>query len=156
MNGKIGFGVDFLHAMLETNERSKAGSNNALSIARMLLILEWGLSTKEQDEANQLLWKKVNDKSLEDIANVAARLVEHVKNVPEAKSKLLADLILITSLDDDLSEDEKGFVQAFANMLDLRPSEIAKMAERADDLLNALAWFANNNSFKNKSEPAKG
>lgn len=150
MNGKINFGVDFLNAILETNERSKEGSGNALSLARVLLILEWGLSTEEQDEANQLFWKKVNEKSLDDFPDVATRLVEHCKNSPEAKSKLLTDLILITSLDGDLSEDEKGFIQAFGNMLDFRPSEVGKLAERSDDILNAFAWFANNNNFVNK------
>jgi hypothetical protein len=151
MNGKINFGVDFLHAILETNKRSKESSRNALSLARVLLILEWGLTTDEQDEANQLLWKKDEEKSLDDFLDVATRLVEHCKNSPDAKTKLLTDLILVTSLDGDLSEDEREFIQAFGNMLDFRPSEIAKIAERSDDILNAFSWFANNNDFVNKN-----
>lgn len=142
MNGKIGFGVDFIHAMLEINGRSNEVSGNALPIARVLLVIEWGLSVEEQDEANKLFWKKDKEKTLDDFSDVATRLVEHVKNAPEAKSKFLADLILITGLDEDLSEDEKNFVQVFGNMLDFRPSEIAKLVDRADHVLNALNWFA--------------
>lgn len=151
MNGKVGFGVDFLHAMLETNTRSKESNGNALPIARVLLVIEWGLSAQEQDEANEVFWKKVKDKTLDDFSDAATRLIEHVKNIPEAKSKLLADLILITNLDGDLSEDEKEFVQIFGNMLDFRPSEIVKLADRADDMLNALYWFTNNVSFNKKA-----
>jgi tellurite resistance protein len=150
MNGKVSFGIDFLHAMLETNERSKESNSNVLALARVLLILEWGLNTQEQDEANQLFWKRINDKSLDDFSDVATRLIEHVKNIPEAKSKLLADLILVTGLDGDLSENEKEFIQMFGNMLDLRPSEIGKLAERADDISNAFIWFAKNNPFVSK------
>lgn len=150
MNGKINFGVDYLHTILETNLRSSKESENAFSLARVLLILEWGLNLNEQDEANSLFWQRIENETLDDFPTAIARLIEHVKDIPDAKSKLLADVILITCLDGDVSDAERGFVQALGEEFDFRPSEIGELAERADDLYSAFAWFANNNSFINK------
>lgn len=148
MDGKISFGVDFLHTMLETDKRSDVGSPKAHPIAMIMLIMEWGLSLDEVNEANKLFWKKNDDKTLDDFPQAVNRLILYTKDVPDAKSKLVTDMIAISYLDGNVSEDEKKLILALGEMYDFRPSEMAKFSNRAFDILNVLTWVANNDAFK--------
>jgi len=147
INGKISFGVDYFGTMLEVNERSRVVKADALALARVLLVLEWGLTAQEQDEAHNIFWEKVNNLSLDEFHVVANRLIEHVKDMPEAKTKLLTDLMVVARLDGDLSDGERKLIDVFAQYLDFRSSEVQKLFERAADIVNAFAWFAEHNNF---------
>lgn len=141
MSGRISFGVDYLHMLMETNYRSTKQSEGTAALARMLLVLEWGLSVDEQDQANQEFWTQFNTESLEHFSVAVDRLTAHVKDIPDAKAKLLTDVIMITKLDLDYSDEEDRLIRALGNIFDFRPSEIEKLFDRAADVLNALSWF---------------
>lgn len=147
-NEKIGLGVDFIEVMLETNFRSKREDPNALVIARLLLVFEWGFTTDEQEKGNELFWRKVKNQSLDEIYTVISRLVIKFKDMPDAKAKIVTGVIAITKLDGNYSDGEQSLVYTLGQGFGFSADDIERFAIRADDILNTLFWFANNNTFK--------
>jgi hypothetical protein len=139
--------------MLETDSRSKVQNQNALLIARLLLVLEWGLSRDEQEESNRKFWAKVKDQTLDDFYSVLTRLLLKFKGMPEAEARLVTDVILVTMLDRDYSNGEQTMITTLGTMFSFTADDIENFASRANGMLNMLFWFANQNSFEKKISP---
>ena len=144
MSGKLKFGVDYIYAMMEINLRSKIASPNAILLARLLLVSEWGLTVEEQNTAFKEFADAIERQMLDDFSIALHRLVSSFRDDYEAKSKLLLHLIMVTLLDGDVSDDEQTLVFFIGGELDFRRSEILALADRAGDTLGMLQWFMKN------------
>lgn len=145
MDAKIRFGVDYLNIMANAN--MKAGDTfdwKAYNLSRMMLCWEWGFTSKEEDEANRIFFEMIDKKTVEELGDVANRVVEHVKNNEEAKTRLIVDMMMVNLMDGNVTSEEADLTISFANDLDFRKSEISKMEQKANDLLMVLKWFIDN------------
>ena len=148
MNGKINFGLDFITLLLYIDNLSNISSDkdegNAIVVADALLVLEWGLSVEEELEVNKIFWKKYEEETLDDFRTVISRVVDNIENAPEAKSRLISNIGTITSLDNDLSDDEAKFIHDFGGALDFSPTEIYDLLGRGVDVLKIFNYIAEN------------
>lgn len=145
MNTKVSFGFDYLNIMANADVRS--GSKNSLNgynLARVFLMTSWGLTTEEQDSANQLFWQALNNNSFEDMGVVINRFVSHMKNDLSEKTKFLTEMMTLNYLDGILTDDERDFTLAFANELDFRRSEVEEIERKAIGYAMAYTWFGDN------------
>ena len=152
MNAKIRFGIDFFYIMAGMEYAQDPKVNKSKVIVPVLLVLEWGFSTQEQNETTNLFWKMKKDGRLDDYEDVLARLLSHVKDYPDQKARLLSHLMLMANVDGKVTEEEIEFTKGLANVLDVDKVEFGELANRADDIFNILFWYAENHHFMTQSK----
>lgn len=149
MNGKLGFGIDFLQLLTEINTRSETISYDAATFARLMLVVEWGFSLEDQDSSSEQFWKLFEADALDEISTTVNRIANHFSEAPEEKCKLIADMFVIAILDQDISEKEDELIQYLGQRLHVSEPEIEKLATRANDILEAFYKITESVSITN-------
>lgn len=146
MNEKIQFGSDYLYMATTMQEIANVINPNAFAMARVLLVIEWGFSTKENNEANRQYWKNVNTNTPDDFVKATKRLIEYVKEIPEAKTNFLIDVMAIAN-EENPKELKMNFIYMLRNELGFTTSELTKFMERSTDIYNIFNFLHNNQSW---------
>jgi hypothetical protein len=127
MNGKTGFAIDYLNALVEMSVAGKArgaGLNPISTAVISLLLYDWGLNPKEVFEATRLYFSAA---SYEDSTAINKRIVTAFENRAEDKKRFMHNLATIAALDEDFAEKERSVYQRWGNMLDFKPTELETM-----------------------------
>jgi hypothetical protein len=133
MNGKIAFGIDYLVIMrnLECREYQETGGDDVADAAARLFLLQWGFSIEEIDEANRIFWDMAHQNKLPDkLAPVFQRVVEFVKKDPNGVEKFITELAAVGSLNGNITDQEREYLNQFEGYFDLRPSEFYELCQR--------------------------
>ncbi len=127
---KVEFGFRYLFVMRELQLKSGKQTLDAVSdaAARMLLI-HWGLSPGEIDEANKLFWERFNSNKLGELQDAFNKLKEGVAKDKEKVRKLIVDVATVAAMDMNLSNEEAGFLGTIQNSFDLRQSEVSDLVD---------------------------
>jgi hypothetical protein len=141
MNGKIAFAVDYINVLGLMNVRSRVGMNPISHAAILLFLTEWGLSAAELDEANQIFWTQVEQKTLDEFSVAAQRLTKAIAQRDTERKRMMVQLAAIAELDRDLTPDELAYFKSWGETLDLRPSEVGTLFERGKQMAMALSFF---------------
>lgn len=145
MDTKIRFGIDYLNIMTHANIRSGTDFNwRAYRLSKMLLCWEWGFTIEEIDETNRMFFQMNDSKSLEELSVVGNRVISHLQKNETLKTQFVIDMMMVNLMDAKVSESEKQLTIDFADSLDFRKSEISQMADKAEILIIALSWYAEN------------
>jgi hypothetical protein len=130
MNGKISFGVDFVAIMDQVIDKAIPPiiqfAEISVPILKALLV-EWGLSFDEIEQAAKLYADGINSKEL-DVIQCVLRLVDYLKDNEEAKQRLITHMVTIAYLDLDYTDAQKVWVNVCGRDLNLSPSEINECA----------------------------
>ena len=147
MDAKIRFGVDYLRIMANANMNAgEAFDWQAYYLSRLMLCWEWGFTSAEEDESNKIYFEMIDKETLEDLGVVIDRVIAHLKNNEEAKTRFIVDMMMVNLMDGTITSEEADFTLTFANELDFRKSEISNMQRKAVELLFNLKWYIENYS----------
>jgi hypothetical protein len=140
MNDKIQFGIDYLHMATMMQLIGNKENPNAFAIARVLLTVEWGFTSTENDEVTGQYLKNAKTNSPEDFVKAAQRLIEYVKEESDAKAKLITDAIALAE-EEHPSELKMGFIYMLRDELGFSSTELKEFMDRGADIWTIFTYI---------------
>lgn len=140
---KVAFGCDYVQFVVEIGLRGQEGFDGKVHALRGLFLLQFGLSVEEIDGSTRLFFKRMQGETLDNLNSCVQRLKAYVEGKQELKELMLTQFAVMASLADEITEAQRALVNAFAESLDFRPSEINALYAKATGLRAALVIFAN-------------
>lgn len=146
VNGKILFGVDFLCIALLMAASGLTEPNDHISpitiSAAKLFLLQWGFTTEEIEQADQIFTEKVNNNGLDGTLNqVIDRVVNFIRDDKEKQERFVIELAALALMDLEVTEREDRFVGKFKDLFDMKPSEFQNLIEIGGHWAIALNYF---------------
>jgi len=136
-NGKILFGVDYLHLM-QTMEWDHNRSGIVIAVMKLFL-LQWGLSVEEIQLSGTLFFNKMKDNTIGDTVEPALlRIYEFIKDNKEKQKQLLIEMVCVGLMDNNVTDREKFFNDYFKNKFNISPSEYGEIIKKGDDWAKVL------------------
>jgi hypothetical protein len=157
MNGKIGFGVDFVAVVEVASRMTTSPIEQLVKIvipAIKALLVEWGLSIDETEQA-MMLWAEGSNANQLDFQQCSKRLVDRLKDNEEARQMLITHLATIAYLDLVFTDSKKEYVTACGQALDMRASEISEYARQGAFFAYHLAQFGEACRARNREAGGK-
>jgi len=145
MNPKILFGIDYIEIMLESEKRQSKGINNKIiNFSKFLLAWDWGFIPSELKEVHSYFIEKNRLAASENFSDVVKRMVNHLKNNNEAKSTFVRNMILISYLDEFITDEEEKLIIGLAIELGFQQTEIDEMSSHSMNRFMALKFYLRN------------
>lgn len=154
LSGKISFAVDYINLLGLMNLRAKGGMNPVSHSAILLFLIDWGLTADELDQANQVFWQQVDQKTIDNYEVAAKRLTAALAHHPVEQKRMMIQLAAIAEMDVDLTQEEITYLKSWGEIFDMRPSEVAALYERGRQLALALTFFGKKFMEAKLSQPA--
>jgi hypothetical protein len=144
ISGKVLFGCDYFHIMRRMEITEDTGDNKyalIIDAVMKLFLLQWDFSIDEIDASNKLFFDKVNSNTLDEtMAPVFDRIINFVRNDKTAQDRLMIEMIAISVLNGDISEDEREWANFFKGKFDYRQSEFEGLMERGINWARAFDY----------------
>jgi len=142
MNPKILFGVDYIQMMLEAEKRQSGGiDNKVFNFSMFLLAWDWGFIPSDLQEVHTYFIEKNKISDPANFSDVANRMVNHLKNNFEAKSKFVKNMILISYIDEFITDEEEKLITALALELGLQQTDLDEMNSYSMNRFMALKFY---------------
>jgi hypothetical protein len=146
VNGKILFGVDYFQLARNIEVRGFHSPDDRISAsedaAAKLFLLQWGFTTEEIDQANQVFWDKAENGKLDDsLLPVIDRIKKFIGNDIEELERLVTELAALGLMDYDITDEERGFMSLIQDEFDLKPSEFQDLCQKGNQWAIALNYY---------------
>lgn len=141
--GKVEFGFLYLYLMRELEFRAtpKQGLDATADAACRVLLLRWGISPDEVDEANRLFWERLEKNKLGELQVAFDKFKKLLHGDTHKIRDFITDAITVSAMDMNLSENEAGFLSVLQNGFDLRQSEVQDLFKIGTNMAVGFNFF---------------